>query len=149
MKSCLWLTGSKKFAKLTLTSTWLAPLTWRRALFRLTNNNPSPKNWRSYAFKWLLAVASTVYHTIKRGYTLCIAVDLFIIYISWFIVGRYIQVNISGRGGALAPSIDPPPLVGTLGKASMKVHCSMILLRSMWRSWLGLAPPSVIVGVIL
>jgi hypothetical protein len=27
------------------------------------------------------------------------------------IVGRYIQVNISWRGGALAPSIDPPPLV--------------------------------------
>ena len=30
---------------------------------------------------------------------------------SLLIVGRYIQVNISRRGGALAPPIDQPPLV--------------------------------------
>jgi hypothetical protein len=29
-------------------------------------------------------------------------------------LGSYIQVNISRRGGALAPSIDPPPFVGTI-----------------------------------
>ena len=42
--------------------------------------------------------------------TTCIFVDLFRIYNSLIKVGRYIRVNISWRGGALAPSIDPPPL---------------------------------------
>ena len=46
--------------------------------------------------------ASTVYQTIKRGYTLCIFDDLFHVLLDLFI-----RVDFS-EGGALAPSIDPP-----------------------------------------
>ena len=40
--------------------------------------------------------------------------DLFRIYNSVLIVGRYIQVNFSRRGSALAPPIDPPPMATIL-----------------------------------